>query len=171
MPDAVAVLKCIASAVLFEPPFNTSILNDSVALVPILNVTSALFASSNISISPLNVNPVSVPKDVIPDCAASTLITELEAVSPVPANNVARSAIASFLVALLSLASENINESPFAIAPAEKLCTLPITASPFSLKVLPEAKLIPESSISKMSVPSTLNTYLPLSPLLEAAAV
>ena len=58
--DAVAVVKVTDSAVLLEPPFSTAIAKDSVALVPILNVTSALFASSNISTLSPNVLLVSV---------------------------------------------------------------------------------------------------------------
>ena len=49
-----------------------------------------------------------VPIDVICVCAASILITELAAVNPVPANNVATSAIASFFAAEVAPPSRNV---------------------------------------------------------------
>ena len=100
-------------------------------------------------------------------------MTELDAVNPVPANNVARSAIASFLVALLSLASINAILSPFAIAPAVKPFKLSpsITSVPPTDIVLPDSKSIPPSSIVKISEPSTLNTILPALPPDSAVAV
>ena len=153
--------------------YNAAVPEADVLLSVIVDVSRCIIAPSPgvTFLSPSKVKPVNVPNDVIPDCAASTDMTELDAVNPVPANNVARSAIASFLVALLSFASENMNESPSATAPAANSLTPPTTAAPATLTDLPEVKLIPESSISNMSVPSTLNTYLPLSELLEAAAV
>ena len=99
MPDAVDVEILISSAVLLELPFSTSIDNASVADVPILRETSALLASSNIVKSP--------PVNAVIAWEASTDMTELEAVSPVPANNVATSAIASLAAVPVAPPSKN----------------------------------------------------------------
>ena len=153
--DAVAVEKVTDSAVLLLLPLRTSMLRASVALVPIFKDTSALFASSYIVKSP--------PVSAVIACEASTPITEEDAVKPVPANNVAKSATASFLVALLSLASMKAILSPSAIAPAEREFKLsPVTISvPFTEKVKPEPISTPPSSIVRMSVPSTSKTIFP----------
>ena len=166
--------------------------SDSVADVPNLRETSALFASSKIVKSP--------PVSAVIACEASTAITELVAVNPVPANKVATSAIASLACVPVAPPSKNKIKSPLAIAaspasvkststwfactsiklpaatlivtspphpppvkpsPATTLVISPSIAVPAILNVLPDAKLIPESSTSKISVPSTLNVNLP----------
>ena len=55
MSDSVFVVNLISSAVLFPAPFNTSITSASSLPVPIDKLASALLASSNMVISPVDV--------------------------------------------------------------------------------------------------------------------